>query len=105
MDVVGGEVGQGAAASVLVVDPRGPGLSGGEGGVATATSLDRGLLVAGEYVLVRAQRDAVEGAGIQVHDAGGLGPELRIADENPGLVLPGLECVLAQPAADGGGGD
>ncbi|MFE7478528.1 transposase domain-containing protein, partial [Streptomyces sp. NPDC057575] len=39
----GGQVGQGTAAAVGVVDPHCPGLSGGQGGVAAAAGLDGGL--------------------------------------------------------------
>jgi hypothetical protein len=64
-----------------------------------------GLLVGAEDVLVLAQRDAFEGAGVQVQDPLGFGTEVGIADEDPGPVLPGLEGILAQPAAHCGRGD
>jgi hypothetical protein len=102
VDVVGGQVGQGPAASVLVVDAHRPGLSGGQGRVAAAAGLDRGLLVAGDHVLVRAEGFAFVGAGVQVKDALGLGAEVRVPDEDPGPVLPGSDGVLPQPAAHGG---
>ena len=73
VDVVGGQVGQGAAAAVVVVDAHRAGLARGQGGVAAAAGLDGGLLVAGDDVLVLAERFAVEGAGVQVQHAGGLG--------------------------------
>lgn len=44
-------------------------------------------------------------AGAEVQDPLGFGAEVRVADEDPGPVLPGLECVLVQPAAHRGCGD
>jgi hypothetical protein len=55
-------------------------------------------------VLVLAQRFAIEGTGVQIQHAGGLGLEVQIADEDPGPVLPGLDRVGLEPAAHGGGG-
>lgn len=70
-----------------------------------AAGLDGGLLVAGDDVLVLAQRDTLEPAGVQVQNTLGLDAEVRVADEDPGPVLPGLERILAQPAAHRGRGD
>lgn len=47
--------------------------------------------------------DPRAGAGVQ--DPLGFCAEVRVADEDPGPVLPGLECVLVQPAAHRGCGD
>lgn len=41
-------------------------------------------------------------AGAEGQDPLGFGAEVRVADEDPGPVLPGLECVLVQPAAHRG---
>jgi hypothetical protein len=70
--------------------------------VAVEVGLDRGLLVAGDHVLVRAEGFVFVGGGVQVKDALGLGAEVRVPDEDPGPVLPGSDGVLPQPAAHGG---
>ncbi len=64
VDVVGGEVGQGAAAAVGVVHAHGPGLAGCEGGVAAAAGLDGGLFVRAERPAcqVRAYRPSTRAA-------------------------------------------
>jgi hypothetical protein len=97
-----GQVGQGAAAVVVVLDPHGAGLARGEGGVAAAAGLDRGLLISADHVVVVAERPTVPGPGVQVPHPGGLGRKLRIADGDPGPVLPRLERVASQPPADRG---
>jgi hypothetical protein len=73
--------------------------------VAAAAGLDRGLLIGGDHILVWAQRSAVPAAGVQVQDPGGLGAEVRVADEDPRAVLPRLDRVLGQPPADRSGRD
>src|SRR5262249_49490321 len=106
-DVPGGQVGQGAAALVVVLDAHRAGLAGRQGGVAAAAGLDGGLLIGADDVVVAARRRAVPGPGVRVERPGGLYRELRVADRDPGPVLPGLERVTGEPAADGGrrGGD
>jgi hypothetical protein len=69
--------------------------------VAAGAGLDAGLLVAGDHVFVGVERDTVERAGVVAEQAGGFDGELRIADEDPGLVLPGLDRVAGQDPADG----
>ena len=54
VDVVGGQVGHGAAAVVIMVDPDLTGLAGRQGGVAAAAGLDGGLLVGGDHIIVAA---------------------------------------------------
>jgi hypothetical protein len=103
VDVVGGQVGQRAAALVFVVDAHGAGPAGRQGGVAAAACLDRGLLIGGDHVFAVAERAAVEDPRVEVQDPGGLGGEVRVADEQPGPVLPGLDRVGSQDPADGGG--
>jgi hypothetical protein len=105
VDVVGGQVGKRAAALVFVVDAHGPGCARRQGGVAAAARLDAGLLIGGDHVLVAGERDAVPDPRVKVQDPGGLGGEVRVADEQPGPVLPGFDRVGGQDPADGGGGD
>jgi hypothetical protein len=103
VDVAGGQVGQRAAALVFVADAHGPGCAGRQGGVAAC--LDGGLLIGGDHVFVAGERDAVEDPRVEVQDPGGPGGEFRVADEQPGPVLPGFDRVGGQDPADGGGGD
>ena len=53
--VVGGQVGQRAAAVVFVLDAHDTTLAGRQGGVAAAAGLDGGLLVTADDVLVLAE--------------------------------------------------
>ena len=47
----------------------------------------------------------VEAAGVEVEHTGRLGPEVGVAGEDPGPVLPRLDRIRTQPAPDGGARD
>ena len=91
--VPGGQVGQRAAAVVLVLDAHRPAGAGGCGGVLADAGLDGGLLVGGDDELVGPQRRVVEAAGVEVEHPGRLGSEVGVAGEDPGPVLPGLDRI------------
>ncbi len=57
--------------------------------------LDTGFLVGGEDILVGAEGLAVEESGVQVQHPAGFEPEVGVAGEDPGSVLPGFERVAA----------
>ena len=96
-----GHVLQGAAAVVLVLGGcRPPGR--GEGGVTAEASLDRGLLVGRDHIVVFAQWLALPGSGVQVGHPRGLGLEIRVAGEDPRWMPPGADGVLGQPPPDRG---
>ena len=77
VDVVGGQVGQGAAAAVLELDPHRPsGRARRRLGVAPAAGLEPGLLIGADHVVVGAERLAVAGAGVEVQHPGGFGREV-----------------------------
>jgi hypothetical protein len=105
VDVVGGQVGQGSAAPLGVVDAHRAGPTRSQRGTAATTGLDGGLLIRGDDVLVFAERGTVENTGVQIQDSLSGGAEVRVAEEDPGAVLPGLERVGLEPAAHRGGGD
>ena len=68
-DVPGGQVGPGALALVLVLDPHRRGrVPGGTWGAASA-GLDAGLLVGRDHVVVRPQRLALPDAVVEVEDS------------------------------------
>ena len=101
-DVPRGQVGQRPTPVVGVLDPHHPGLARGQGPVAAAAGLDRGLLIRADHELVARQRLAVPEPGVQVQHAGGLDREVGVPREDPRPVPPGFEGVLGQPAADRG---
>ena len=96
---VGGQVGDRAAAAVVVVDPHRAGLAGRQRGVAATPGLDGGLLVGGHHIIVAPQWFPVPHPVIEVEHPLGFGGEVGIGDEDPRPVLPGFEGVLGQPAA------
>ena len=79
MDVVGGEVGQRAAAVVVVLDPHCPRPPGRHGGVAPAPDLDGGLLVGTDDVLVGAELPALPAALVKPEYPGRPGGEVGVA--------------------------
>ena len=105
MDVVGAEVGEGTAAVVLELDPpRAPG-GRAELRVTATKRLQLRLLVSRDHVVVRTERDAAEGALVQVEDSRRFGGKVGIAGEDPRPVLPGLDRRRVQPAAHRRGRD
>ncbi|OBA53076.1 hypothetical protein A5780_27085 [Nocardia sp. 852002-20019_SCH5090214] len=70
--VVGGEVGQSAAALVFGLDPHRPPSRGPEAAAEAVTCLDTWFLISGEHVVVRAEWFVVPDAGIQVQRPSGL---------------------------------
>src|SRR5207248_166716 len=102
VDVVGGQVGEGAVTVVLALGAhRAPGARR-ERQVDAHPGLDAGLLIGTEHVVVLAERPAFPLALVEVKDAPGLDGEARVAREDPRPVLPGLQGVISEPAAHGG---
>ena len=97
--VVSGQIGERAAALVGVVDPHPAGLARGQGGVAAAAGLDRGLLVGGDHVIIGPQRFPAPNPGVEVEHTVRLALEVGVADEDPRLVVPRFERILGQPPA------
>jgi len=61
--------------------------------------LELGLLIRGDHVVVGAERDAVDDAGVEVEDPSCLGGEVGVAGKDPRPVAPRLDRVSVQPAA------
>src|SRR5262249_36582674 len=101
MHVPGGDVGERAAALVLVLDSHRAARPGRGCRMAGDPSLDRRLLVGGDHEVVSAQRLPLKFAAVQIEDAACLGREVRVARKDPAAVGPGLDRVLAQPSPDG----
>jgi hypothetical protein len=103
VDVVGGEVGQGAVAAVLGFDQhRPPARTRRTVRMDPFSCLDPGFLIGRQHVLVVAEWIAVEGSGVQVQHPAGFEREVGVAGEDPGPVLPGFDRIGGQPAAHRG---
>jgi hypothetical protein len=87
-----GEVGQGAAAGVLELDPAGPS-GGGRQIVVASEGLELGLLVGADDVLVGPQPVALPQSLIEVEHSFGLGCEVRVSGKDPGLMQPRLDRI------------
>jgi hypothetical protein len=66
--------------------------------VPAAERLQLRLLVGAEHVLVRAQTPSLEAALVEIEHPARLPGEVRVADEDPGALLPRLQGVVVQPA-------
>jgi DNA-binding CsgD family transcriptional regulator len=105
-DVPGGEVAQCSLAPVFVLDELAVTVGLGRFvGVLASSGLDRGLLVAAHDEVAGMQWFAFPATLVEVEDRPGLLPELRIAREDPGAVVPGADRVLGEPSPDGHAGD
>src|SRR6266700_1502376 len=78
---------------------------GSERGGDPLARLDGGLLVGADDVVAGVQQLAFPAALVEVEDRAGPVGEARVAREDPGAVLPGLDRVLRQPAPDGHSAD
>src|SRR5512132_2614621 len=98
--VPGGQVAEGAHALVLVLDPLTFAATSGAGGGNPPARLNGRLLVGADHVVAGVQALALPAAGVEVKDRAGPLGEARVAREDPGAVLPGLDRVPRQPAPD-----
>jgi len=98
VDVVGAHVGERPDPLVLELDPREPPWAGRDTGMAAGERLELRLFVCADDVVVGAEPDTVDAAGVEVQDAGRLRGELRVAGEDPRPIAPRLERVGVQPA-------
>ena len=102
MDVVGGEVGQGAAAGVFELDASVAPGCGWLSPVASLQGLELGFLIGTDHIIVGTERVALPPPGIQIEHPGGLGLEIGVTGKDPGPVLPGLDRIGGQPSVHGG---
>src|SRR5437870_10832512 len=101
MDVPRGEVLDGSPSLVLVFDARRLVRAGWQRGMQSAASLDAGLFIGAEHILVRPQRLALPAAGVQLEHRASEFQKVRIAGKDPALVAPGTQSVLHQQPPDG----
>ena len=101
--VPAGQVAERALPLVLVLDQLA--VAAGEGRqrpVETGPRLDRRLLVGAEHELARVEQLALEATGVKIEHPRRLRPEVGVAGEDPGAVVPGADRVFCQPAPDRG---
>jgi hypothetical protein len=103
--VPGGQVGQGTAPLVGVLDPHRASQPSWQGRVAAAAGLDGGLLIRAQHEVALAEWLAVVASGVPVQHDGGAGGEVRCPWGDPRSVLPRFERIGAQPATHGGAAD
>ena len=70
-----------------------------------STSLNTGLFVCGNDVVVGAQWDALPNALVKIEDGSGFVGKLRIARKDPAAMLPRAKGIAAEPAPQGGAAD
>ncbi len=101
-DIPGGQIGPGTAPLIFVLHAYGAGRRWRQSGMDPAARLDAGLLVRGEDAVRWAQGLSFPFPVIQVQHSEGLALEGRIARENPGAMRPRADCILGEPAPQGG---
>src|SRR5207249_7313264 len=98
VDIQTGDVGQGAAPKVLVLNLHSATRPAGASGVFASSGLNAGFLVGRDHELIILQRLAFPFAGIQIQYAASFFSKVGIAWEDPATVVPGANGVLMQPA-------
>jgi hypothetical protein len=66
------------------------------------TSLNAGLFVCGDHVVVRSKRLPIPNTMVEIQDFGCLFGKVGISGKNPTPITPGLDGVSTQPAPDCG---
>jgi hypothetical protein len=99
--VPGGQVVQGFAALLFVLDP---GRACGSGPRVRWCALepDGGLLVGGDDIIVPTEPLTVPFSGVEVQHPAGFGFEVGVAREDPRSVAPGADGIFGQPPPDRG---
>jgi len=105
VDIPSGQINPGTLAKILVFNPGGTVRRGMQSRMFPATSLNAGLFVCGNDVVIVAQWDALPNALVKVEDGSGFVGELRIAREDPASMLPGAKGIGAEPAPQRGAAD
>src|SRR5215204_1017419 len=105
LHVPGSQVGQSPLAFVLVLHPHEPLLGARQGGLAAMASLDRGLLVGRDHVLLGTERLTLPFTLVEVQHPPGFMGEVGISGRNPGAVVEGPQGIFGKPSPDGGSRD
>jgi len=105
VDIPSGQVDPGTLAEIFVFNPGGAMRSRMQSRLFPATSLNTGLFVCGNDIVVGAQRGALPNALVKMENGSGLVGELRIAREDPASMLPGAKGIAAEPAPQCGAAD
>ena len=79
--------------------------SGRQSGVLAPPRLDAGLFVSGDDEVTLSEGFSSPMPVIEVQNRAGLGGKERVAREYPTAVTPGAQCILAEPAPEGGSAD
>src|SRR5437660_4514592 len=105
MHIPGGDIGPGAGASVLVLDPERSTRRGRLRRVAPTPGLDARFFIGAEHVLPRPEGNSLPAALVEIQDSAGLKREVRIARKDPAAIAPRSQRVLAEPAPQRGAAD
>jgi len=101
VNIPSGKVGQSALSLIFMFNTHGRSGFGRERFSHSPPRLDAGLLVCGDYIVVRPERRTHPFSLIQIQDRPCLVGKLRITRKNPATILPRLDGITAQPSPDG----
>jgi hypothetical protein len=102
MDVPGGQVSQRSPSLVVVLYAHGALFARGLGRMAAISSLDGGLLVGRDNVLLCSKGLTLPPTLVEVQHPPGFMREVGVAGEDPRAVVEGADGVLGEPPPDGG---
>src|SRR5215210_4147928 len=102
MHVPGGQVSQRSFSFVLVFEPHEPFLLGWQGGLQAMASLDGGLLVGADHILLGTERLTLPSTLVEIQYPPCFMREVGIAGEDPRAMVEGPDGFFREPSPDGG---
>ena len=102
VDIPSCDIGQGSHSFVFELYASWVMRHGASGDSLSVASLDTGLFVGADHVVIWPQRDSIEESMIQIQDAGSLFCEKRVPRQKPAMMRPRLYCITVKPTPDRG---
>lgn len=100
VDIPSGNIGQGPFSFVFELHASWVMQHGASGDSLSVASLDTGLFVGADHVVIWPQRNTIEESIIQVQNAGSLFCEKRVARKKPAVMAPRLYGITVEPTPD-----
>ncbi len=100
VNIPSGNIGQGPFSFVFELHASGVMRHGASGDSLSVASLDTGLFVGADHVVIWSQGNTIEESIIQIQNTSSFFPEKRVAREKPGVMGPRLYGITVEPTPD-----
>jgi len=105
VDVPSCQIGPSAMPEILMFDPHGSAGGGRQTGLLTASRLNTGFFIRGDYEFRTMQGFPLPDSGVEIENASGLVSEVRIPRKDPTSMLPRTNGVGTEPTPECGAAD